>query len=78
MLILVIYKNMKHAAVLNFSSEISSFLSYEACACLLPKVLDKKLGPWNSSLEIVSVEDSVRAWLGRRSFIHLWDLLRAN
>lgn len=41
----------------------------------LPKVLDQKLGPWNSSLEIVSVEDSARAWLGGLSFIHLWDLL---
>lgn len=71
MLILVIYKNMKHAAVLNYLSEISSFLSYEACTCLLPKVLDKKLKLWNSSLEIVSVEDSVRAWLGCLSFSHL-------
>lgn len=60
---------------INFSSEISSFLSYEASACLLPKVLDQKLGPWNSSLEIVSVEDSARAWLGCLSFTHLWDLL---
>lgn len=70
---------MKHvAAVLNFSTEISSFLSYEACACLLPNVLDKKLGLWNSRLEIVPVEDSVSAWLGCLSFIHLWDLLQAN
>lgn len=78
MLVPVIYKDMKHAAVLNYSSEMSSFLSYEACVFLLPNVLDKKLKLWNSSLEIVSVEDSVSAWLGCLSFIHLWDLLRAN
>lgn len=44
MLILVIYKNMKHAAVLNFSSEISSFLSYEACACPTAKSFEQETG----------------------------------